>query len=139
MVSTQAKTIRLFEKSYLVLEYDKENKLLIQNWIGFATSAQFREGIEKSVEIFRQNKPLRLLSNTKNSAVVKKEDTEWAASYGIGNMLQNGLKGVAFIVPTNIFTQVSVTNFKSQTKDAPFTLQYFDDVNKAVDWLVTVK
>lgn len=139
MISTQAPTTRLFEKSYLIIEYSVENRLLIQNWKGFATSAQFREGIEKSVEIFRQRKPLRLLSNTKDSAVVKKEDTEWAASYGIGNMLQNGLKGVAFIVSTNVFTQLSVNNFKSQTKEAPFAMQYFDNEEKAIDWLITVK
>lgn len=138
MISSPALTTKLYEKPYLVIEYDAEKKLVIQNWKGFATSAEFRAGIEKSVEIFRQKKPCGLLSNTKNSSLVKKEDTEWAATYGIGNMLQNGLKAVAFIIPTNAFTQMSVSNFKNQTKEAPFIMQYFDDVDKAKEWLSTV-
>ncbi|WP_224997190.1 hypothetical protein [Cesiribacter sp. SM1] len=139
MIAAAKPTTKLYEKSYLVIEYDAEKKLLIQNWRGFATSAEFREGIEKSVEIFRQKKPSRLLSNTQNSSLVKKEDTEWAATYGIGNMLQNGLKAVAFIISTNAFTQMSVSNFKDQTKNAPFVMQYFDDVEKATNWLLTVQ
>lgn len=139
MVSSQSPKIKLYEKPFLVIEYDQVNKLLIQHWKGFTTSAQFREGINQSVEIFKQKKPSRLLSNTKDSAVVKKEDTEYAASYGIGNMLKNGLKGVAFIIPSSAFTQMSVSNFKEQTGKAPFAMQYFDNVDKAIAWLVTIE
>ena len=139
-MKTEVKSrIILFEKPFLVIEWDADNKLLIQNWKGFASSSQFREGIEKSVEIFRQKQVLRLLSNTKESSVVKKEDTEWAATYALGNMVKNGLKAVAFIVPTSVFAGVSVSNFEEKSHEMPVVLKYFDDVDKAIEWLISVQ
>ncbi|EMR01556.1 hypothetical protein [Cesiribacter andamanensis] len=134
MISKQAATVRLFEKTYLVLEYDAQEQLLIQNWKGFASSVQFREGIEKSIDVFKQHKVTRLLSNTKDSAVVKKEDTDWAATYAVGKMLQHGLRSMAFIIPTNAFTQMSVKNFSGLAGGA-LDQQFFDDVDKAIVWL----
>lgn len=133
--SLQATTVILFQQPYLTVEYDAANKLLIQNWKGFASSAQFREGIEKSIEIFKQKKPIRLLSNTKEGALVKKEDTDWAASYAIGQMIQHGLKSMAFVVPANVFAQMSVKNFSGQAAGT-FQPQYFDNKEKAIEWLV---
>ncbi|MBW3545578.1 MAG: hypothetical protein KY428_08295 [Bacteroidetes bacterium] len=134
MVSTPPTTIKLYDKPYLVIEYNASKKLLIQNWKGFANSAQFREGIEKSIEIFKQRSVMRLLSNTKESALVKKEDTDWAATYAVGQMLQHGLKTMAFIIPTNAFTQMSVKNF-SGLAGGVLQQQFFDDIDKAFEWL----
>lgn len=134
MLATQNATIKLYEKPYLVLEYNASKKLLIQHWKGYASSAQFREGIEKSIEVFGQRNVTRLLSNTKESAVVKKEDTDWAATYAVGKMLQHGLKTMAFIIPTNAFTQMSVKNFIGLAGGA-LDQQFFDDTDKALEWL----
>jgi hypothetical protein len=134
MVSTQIATVVLYEKPFLVIEYNAPKKLLIQHWKGFATSLQFREGIEKSIEIFKQRNVTRLLSNTKNSAVVKKDDTDWAATYAVGQMLQHGLKSMAFIIPTNAFTQMSVKNFSGLAGGA-LDQQFFDDFDNALEWL----
>ena len=40
---------------------------------------------------------------------------------------------MAFIVPTNVFTQISVDNFKKGTNDV--SIQYFDNYEKAKTWI----
>jgi hypothetical protein len=125
----------LFQKPYVTLELDEKAKCLIQNWKGFATSEQFREAINQSVKFFEERKNLnKIISNTKDFAVVKKEDTDWVASTANPVLLKNGLKYMAFVLPTNVFTQVSVNNFKSKADDA-LQIKYFDDLDKAKQWI----
>jgi hypothetical protein len=127
----------LYEKTYITLEYDEKLNCLTQHWKGFATSEQFREGINQSVLYFQDKKINKLISDTKDFAVVKKDDTDWVASYATPIMVKNGLKYMAFILPTNVFTQVSVNNFKSKADDI-LQIKYFDNLDKALQWLKSV-
>lgn len=127
----------VYQKPYLTLEYDEKLTCLIQRWKGFATSEQFREGINQSVNYFKAKKINKLISDTKDFAVVKKDDTDWVAGHATPIMVQNGLKYMAFILPTNVFTQVSVNNFKNKADDI-LQIQYFDNLDKALQWLRSV-
>jgi hypothetical protein len=125
----------LYQKPYVSLELDEKARCLIQNWKGFATSEQFREAISQSVRFFEERKNLnKIISNTKDFAVVKKEDTDWVANNANPVLIENGLQFMAFVLPTNVFTQVSVNNFKSKADDV-LQIQYFDDLEKAKQWI----
>ena len=63
----------LFEKPYLTIELDEQLKCLTQRWKGFAKSEQFREGINKSLEIFQRKPISKIISDTKEFSLVKKE------------------------------------------------------------------
>jgi hypothetical protein len=128
----------LFQQPYLTIEYNAETKCLSQHWKGYAKSEQFRAGIEKSIEICKQRKPGKLISNTKELAVITSEDTQWAATYATPIMVQQGLKYLAFIVPSNVFTQASVKNFKSKSEDK-VQIAYFDELTKAHIWLNSIQ
>lgn len=124
----------LFERPYVTLELDEPLKCLTQRWKGFAKSEQFREGINKSLEFFQQKQIDKIISDTQNAALVKKEDTDWVATVITPKMMQHGLRRMAFIVPTNVFTQMSVDNFKSEAKGG-VRIQYFDNYEKAKEWI----
>ena len=124
----------LFERPYVTLELDEQLKCLTQRWKGFAKSEQFREGINKSLEFFQQKQIDKIISDTKDFSLVKKEDTDWVATVITPKMVQHGLRRMAFIVPTNIFTQITIDNFKNEAKGG-VAIQYFDDYEKAKDWM----
>ena len=128
----------LYQKNYLTLEYNEELSCLIQHWKGFATSEQFREGIQQSIVYFKEKNINKHVSDTKDFSVVKKSDTDWVASHATPIMVENGLQYMAFVLPTNVFTQVSVNNFKSKAASI-VQIQYFDDYDKALDWLSQVE
>ena len=129
--------MKVFENQNIVIERDDQLKCLIQNWKGFASSEKFREAIHKSVEQFNDKKLNKILSNTKDFGMVKKEDTDWLNNNAMPLLIKNGLKYAAFVVPSNVFSQMSVENFK---KDAsgPIEIRYFDDADKAKQWLAGV-
>ena len=123
----------LFNKNYLTIEVDKNNDCLIQLWKGFATPEQFREGILKALELFKQQKVSKMISDTKDQAIVRKEETDFAVST-VPEFIKSGLKAFAFVVPTSVFTQMSLNNFKKNS-DTSFAIQYFDEMKKAKDWI----
>lgn len=129
--------MKVFENQNIVIERDDQLKCLIQNWKGFATSDRFREAIQKSIELFKDKKLNKILSNTKDFGMVKKEDTEWVNTYSMPLLIENGLRYMAFIVPSNVFSQMSVENFKKEMA-GPVELRFYEDVDKARDWMASL-
>lgn len=130
--------MKVFENQNLVLERDDQLKCLIQNWKGFASSDRFREGIQKSIDLFKDKKLNKILSNTKDFGMVKKEDTEWVGSYSMPLLIKDGLKYLAFVVPTNVFSQLSIENFKKGA-EGPVEIRYFDNTEKAKEWMAGIE
>ena len=129
--------MKVFENQNIVIERDDNLKCLIQNWKGFATSERFREGIQKTIDLFKDKKLDKILSNTKDFGMVKKEDTEWVNSYSMPLLIKSGLRYMAFIIPSNVFSQMSVENFKKEMA-GPVELRFYDDVEKAKQWMAEV-
>ena len=128
----------LLQKPFVTIEYDETLRCLIQNWVGFAKSADFRFAINESLEFFKKAKVDKIISNTKNASLVKKEDTDWVAQVITPQMVRHGLRYMAFVVPTNVFTQFSVDNFKEEAS-AVVSIRYFDNPTAASEWLSEVE
>lgn len=128
----------LYSKPYVTIERDDQLKCLTQNWKGFATSEKFREAINATLNIFKQGGIEKLISNTKDFSLVKKEDTDWVAQVVIPQMVKHNLRYMAFVVPSNVFSKISVDNFKEEA-DKVVSIRYFDDLNKALEWFTQVE
>ncbi len=128
----------LYSKPYVTIERDDQLKCLTQNWKGFATSEKFREGINATLDIFKQGGIEKLISNTKEFSLVKKEDTDWVAQVVVPQMVKHGLHYMAFVVPSNVFSKVSVDNFKEKANKV-VSIRYFEDLNKALEWFTQVE
>lgn len=126
--------MKVFENTNIVIEQDESLKCIIQHWRGFATSEKFREAIEKTIELFEERKLNKILSNTRDFGLIRKEDTDWANAYSMPLLIANGLKYVVFVVPRSAFSQISVENFKKESKNS-VEIQYFEDVAKAKEWM----
>lgn len=126
--------MNVFENQNAIIAIDKDLKCLIQNWRGFASSKNFREVIEKTHDFFNEMKLDKILSNTRDFGMVKKEDTDWVNAHSMPILMKRGLRYMAFVVPSNVFSQMSVENFKKEST-GPVEIRYFDDVNKAREWM----
>ncbi len=123
----------LYQKPYVTIERNDQLKCLIQNWKGFASSANFREAINVSLKLFEQGGYEKIISNTKEFSLVKKEDTDWVAQVVTPQMVKQGLRYMAFIVPTNVFAQITVDNFKEEANKV-VSIRYFDKSEAAIAW-----
>ena len=120
----------------IVLEYDEDLKCIIQTWKGFFNSEVFRTGVEKTNKLFEKKKPVEaFLVDISSSSVIKKEDTDWAARTAIPAAIRNGLKYYGFVLPENVFTQVSLSNFKKELNQPSLEIKLFDSINDAKNWV----
>lgn len=117
---------------HVTIDYDQFKKRLTQVWNGFIASKDFRDAIDATVKFAEKNQVKTIISDTLNQGVVKPEDTEYAGSV-MPKLVAKGLKGMAFVIPENIFTQLSLKKFadNEQTK----SVQYFKSVSDATKWL----
>ena len=116
------------------ITFDQNKKRLSQEWHGFATSDVFREAIDKTCDFVKTNNVKTIVSDTLNQNVVKPEDAEYAASV-IPTMARNGMKAMAFFVPENVFTKLSLDKFSHSVKGE--NTKYFKTRAEAEKWLDT--
>lgn len=122
----------IHENKNVKLEYDASKKLLLQTWTGFAASAVFREAIDISVKHSSSHPVHFIISDAQKQEVVKPEDANYAASV-MPKLIGNGLKAMAFVVPSSVFTKISLQKFSESSGDQ--ATQYFDDLGKAKKWI----
>ncbi len=120
------------QNDYVKITFDKNKKRLTQKWTGFASSNIFREAIDKTRDFVKNNDVKTILSDTLDQKVVKSEDADYAASV-IPTMVSNGMKAMAFVVPEDVFTQLSLNKFSSSVKGD--TTGYFKTISEAEKWL----
>ncbi len=116
----------------VTIEYDQAKQRLTQAWTGFIPSADFRAAIDATKAFVKKNPVKTIISDTLNQGVVKPEDTEYAGGI-MPDMFENGLKAMAFVIPENIFTQLSLKRFADQ--ESSDNIQYFKSVPEAHVWL----
>jgi len=120
------------QNDYVKITFDQNKKRLTQKWNDFATSNIFREAIDKTTDFVKENDVKTILSDTLNQKVVKSEDADYAAGV-IPILVENGMKAMAFVVPENVFTQLSLNKFSSSVKGD--TTGYFKSIAEAENWL----
>ncbi|WP_224996192.1 STAS/SEC14 domain-containing protein [Cesiribacter sp. SM1] len=125
--------MKLWESPIIRIDFDENSRVLTQVWKGFGSSELFREAIDKTVYYFIQKKAAYILADSSTGAIVKKEDTDYAAQKAV-QLVKNGIKAQAFVLPANVFVKASAQNFANGA--SAYQIQYFDDKDKAMEWLI---
>jgi len=127
--------MKVVNDEHLDLEYNDDLKCIIQSWKGYFNSDFFRNGVEKTNQLFEKQAPVEIfLVDISTSGVIKNEDTEWAAETAIPRAIKNGLKYYGFVVPENVFAQLSLNNFRKQLNQPSLETKLFDNLNSAKKW-----
>ncbi|ASB48347.1 hypothetical protein [Alkalitalea saponilacus] len=126
--------MEIYSSPVVRIEFDTTKKLLLQKWIGFASSVQFREAIDKTVEFVKGNQVKYLMSNTVEQKPVGPEESKYAASV-MPQLFGGGVKAMAFVMPKNVITKLALSSFAKE-KGMPDNVQYFDNLAEAETWLL---
>jgi hypothetical protein len=122
----------ILKNDHVKLEFFPSEKKVIQTWNDYVPSYYFREAIDKTVQFAEQNEVHRILSNALEQKVVSHEDAEYAAS-NLLKLHSAGVKAMAFVIPKNVFTKISLKKFE-QREYLKIT-QYFHTIESANEWL----
>lgn len=123
---------KILEKPYATIYLDAAKKRLYQSWFGYLTVEQFKAAIDISVMCFKENDLNTILSDTTHQAVLAKEGSDYAASV-VPELMENGMKKIAFVLPKSIFTKLAVQNFTEQSQNG--ISGSFSSIEEAEHWL----
>lgn len=123
---------KVFEHDQVFMSYHAEKQLLIQIWTGFIQEHIFRQAIDTTLRLSRTRSIRFILSDTVHQEVIKQEDAKYAAAI-MPELIKNGLRAMAFVVPRSIFTQMALNKFRKETPSD--IIRYFEKKEEAEKWL----
>jgi hypothetical protein len=127
-----------FDTDYKRIEYDATHHIMIATWKVAPTSNEFRTGMMAMVNAMGQFKTGRVIYDVINLGAILEEDQVWAATEWRALAVAVGHSKVAFILPDDIFTNMSMEDMMAKAdKDVAFG--YFNRMEDAVRWVVIPK
>lgn len=134
---------RIFENSTLILDYDEEQSLIIQRWLGELTEDVYKENMNILVEWVMKLPQVHFNIVYPNLTFTITPDLqEWTAENVFVPTKHKGLQKAAFIVPQEVYEQI-VVEFLSieQTMEENqnlFETRYFTSEKEAYLWFSEV-
>jgi hypothetical protein len=126
----------LFERDYLTIFLKPEKSQIKLKWKKFATSEQFRDGLNTALEAVREHGIKNWLANLKNMEVILPADEEWATNEWFPKIATAGLEKMAIVTSLDYFNNVSVKRIVASSQPIiTFETRYFVDLDDAETWL----
>ena len=129
----------LHKSKYVEIIYEKENSLIIDKFLPATEDMkqeEFREEMNIFVEMCEKHKPeSELVHLLDMKYVIALKDQEWM-NKEVFPKYANIIKRMAFLVPEELFAQVSVEQTMEEDAGQKFLQQYFENEDKARKWLI---
>jgi hypothetical protein len=114
---------------------DKASGLIVMDWEGYATSAQFREGTETMLNLLIEQRVNKVLANIQNMVLIGMEDQQWMETNFLPRAIRFGLKACAIVKPIHYFNKVAVETISFKVEKDKLEIQFFDTPEEAKEWL----
>lgn len=116
--------------------YDAENKIVNCKISGNPSLDEFKETANSALHLIKKHKAKKMLNNIEELEVNSVENQEWTQNVWFPQAYEAGLTWFAFVMPDNIFGEVSArqTNEIAE-RNGDIVIEYFDSYSNALEWL----
>lgn len=127
-----------FEDKNWLIEWDEIRKWVKVDMIGFVQGEAHRNGSMKVVELLKQKKATKILTDTRQAKVLGLAEQKWVNEVWVPMMKAAGMRYTATVLPQNVIAQMSI-NAIAKTNKTVTDLEnaYFGTMEEAQDWLRT--
>ena len=127
----------IFDKPFLKIISDAEKELIHLRWINYSQSEEFREGLMFALDYVNKHKIKRWLANLRDMSIIKESDRTWTNEVWFPEIAKTELKKMAILVSMDFLNQSSVTRIMNKAEEViQFKTEYFNDIDRARDWLM---
>lgn len=126
-----------FEKDYLTVHWNDTAKYVLMEWRKFVIGTDFRQGLDKGLQLVQEKQSTRWLADLRKLGVVAQEDQQWSNENWFPRAINAGLRRMAIVMPENIVSKWSVEKIMEKVPGTNLTVHYFDNIEKAKQWLVS--
>lgn len=126
----------VFDKSFLTIYHKPEHKLVHLQWKDFATSLQYREGLNYALELVKEHGIENWLANLKLMQVILSSDEEWTSEIWYPLLAKTAIKKMAIVTSLDFLNNSAVKRIVTRSEPViNFETRYFVDFNEADSWL----
>jgi len=129
----------LHKSKFVEISYDEKKSLIVDKFLPETesmTSEQFKQEMLIFVEMCKKYLPSReLVYLLEMKYTIVPEVQEWM-NKEIFPHYENIIKRMAFLLPVEVFPQVSVSQTMEEEVGQKFVQKYFDNEQDAIDWLM---
>jgi hypothetical protein len=125
----------VLDSEYATLYYYPEQKIVHHVFKKFIYGQEFRQVLEKGLEIFKEQGAQRWLSDDRLNSALPKEDSEWGINEWSPQVVGAGWKFWAIVMPDKVVGQMNMQRFIEIYAKLGVTIQIFDDSDEALNWL----
>ena len=126
----------IYNKSFLTIFYKPELKQVHLKWKGYATSAQFREGLTAALNSVQEYRVENWLGDLKLMEVILPQDEDWATFQLFPLLGSTTLKKMAIVTSLDFLNNSSVKRIVNVAlPHVQFETKYFVVVVEASVWL----
>jgi len=128
----------IIDTDYVTLWFHPEAKIVHHQFHKFIYGDEFRNVLNKGVEIFKEHNATKWLSDDRKNSALPKVDGEWALSDWNPRVRAAGWKYWAIVMPDKVMGQSNMDWFIREYRELGLEIQIFEDPDEALEWLRSV-
>jgi hypothetical protein len=130
----------VMDNEYITIWYHTEEKIVHHKFHTKTIYGKtFRDALNTGAELLKNNKACKWLSDDRNNVIFAQEDLLWGIEEWQPKVLKYGWKYWAIVKPLDEIGRMNTEQISYDYKIMGITIEYFDEVNKAFEWLCGVK
>lgn len=127
--------MQYFESKYCDIIWNEEVKAVVLQWKGYATSEQFRDIMNKGLELLVSKRGSKWVGDCTKFMTLQKADEDWSNSDWLGRAMQSGIKTIAIVTPEKLIQKNIVDRIIDNNGNVLISTQKFSSVEEALAWL----
>jgi hypothetical protein len=124
-----------FDESFLKISFDEAANCVVMEWKSFATSDEFRKGLNEGLKLIEQMDATNWLADLREMGAIDPDDEEWSNTDWFPRALSAGINRMAIVPSSDIFNSLSVENIMNAVEGTNLITHYFKEVQPAREWL----
>ncbi len=124
-----------FDSPYLTITWDVPLQSVVMEWRRFVSGDDFRNGLDKGLDLLIQQRAHRWLVDLRNLGVVTQEDQQWSNETWFPRAIAGGITAMAIVLPHDIIARWSVDRIMSKVEGTRLVVHHFDALDAARQWL----
>ncbi|MDJ1430561.1 hypothetical protein [Halostagnicola sp. A-GB9-2] len=124
-----------YESDALTIEWESTIDAVVMDWHNFAKGDQYREGLEKGLELVEEKRAENWLADLRDLGTVTQEDQEWTQEEWHPRAFETSLSTIAVIQPESVVANMSVENLVQEFGSNENKSRIFSDRDEAESWL----
>jgi hypothetical protein len=128
--------IVIIDTEAVSLRYHARYKIVHHEIRRFVHGQEFREILEKGLEVFVQHVANKWLSDDRGNGPLKPADADWALHEWAPRVMRAGWKFWAVVMPEKVLGQMNMKRWIETYAAQGVTVKAFSDPGEAMAWLV---